>query len=367
MMAHQPKFQSESDAFIKRCYDSLKALWPPHLLHLLSSESSAAIAHQYYKDAIDRVLKQHGKVRLLIIAESHARTNNSIVGAKIKDNLPGLEDYHHHCGHLNLIHALSYGETQLLKGDHNQEKAAKTGTPQFWKLFMALAGQFDVNENGEDPLESITVKLACQAILDKDPVARIKNKLRIEQLLTERGIVLVDLSPVAFYLSSGSIKRINQTTGKVYTDRAARLSDLELSTLSRQAYDHYMRPLLEYAKPKTILMLGKGMAKRLGKERTHLFGSDFDVMTHPSANQHQSEKMMDFLVSIRDYVGDKLKDQAPPHQVKLVVEKEKKKESKILRESKKHATQKVKVSSAPKSYKHVPCLRRSKRLSNRAL
>jgi hypothetical protein len=355
--------QFQSDSFISQCYESLKAVWPPPLLHLLSSESSAAIAHQYYKDSIDRVL-QHGDVRLLIIAESHARTNDSIVGAEIKDNLPGLEDYHHHCGHLNLIHALSYGETQLLKGDQKHERAAQTGTLQFWRFFLALSGQLDIKENGEDPLENTTVKLACQAISAKDPVIRIKNKLKVEQLLRERGIVLVDLSPIAFYLSSGTIKRMNQTTGNFYTDRVKSLSSSTYKIISRKAFDHYIRPLFEYAKPKTVLMLGKGMATRLGKERTCLFGSDFDVMTHPSANQHQSEKMMDFLISIRNYVGEILSDQVPSHRLKLAFEQDKTKHlaigTRILRtagrkkakQSEQRAT-KVEASSAPKTNKRV--------------
>jgi hypothetical protein len=54
---------------------------------------------------------------------------------------------------------------------------------------------------------------------DKARLGRLQNKVRILSQIREKGIVLIDVCPVPIYSGIGNtVKRINPTTGKTYTD-----------------------------------------------------------------------------------------------------------------------------------------------------
>jgi hypothetical protein len=74
--------------------------------------------------------------------------------------------------------------------------------------------------------------------------------------LKEKGVVLVDVSPVAIYTPSEKIHRTNTKTGKPYwTKEGLRLKDYD--KIVQQGWQHYAAPILHELRPKKVLFLGK--------------------------------------------------------------------------------------------------------------
>lgn len=104
--------------------------------------------------------------------------------------------------------------------------------------------------------------------------------------MKEKGVVLVDVSPVAIYTPSEKIHRTNTKTGKPYwTKEGLRLKDYD--KIVQQGWQHYAAPILHELRPKKVLFLGKKVVSAIQdstiKLHAEYLGAEvLPVMRHPS-------------------------------------------------------------------------------------
>lgn len=171
---------------------------------------SVCIAKRYYD------YFRPEKVRVILLAESHAydddeciNINRPIIGY---DHISALE-YDGPREFVALVYCLAYGEESILE-KRDCEKSMYTinalkskGTPQFWKLFAACAGDERDSSGsfGSTLLKSKTH--VCE---------RIRSKLNILKRLRDRGIWLLDTSIVAWYISQPTEYNITQSSKMIH-------------------------------------------------------------------------------------------------------------------------------------------------------
>jgi hypothetical protein len=257
------------------------------------------------------------KVKLLLIAESHASTHESIYGAKCITSPEGIPCVPKHMGHLSLVHCLTYGEVDVLDLEECEDAvpaavlaSAKAGTNTFWKMLATCAGMVDLptpgagsgNDasdplNGPNPFKALSKKSHKSTKdadqLRKNALERIHKKAYILRKLTERGIVLIDLSPVAIYVGGGgnTTKCYNQTTGKPYHTKKDSLQAHEKIALLRAAWENYGSEVIKKRQPENVIIFGAAVMKGIGGEsvleaclKKHK-GSSLGYLYHPSSTQ----------------------------------------------------------------------------------
>jgi hypothetical protein len=273
-------------------------------------------------------------IQLLIMAESHAATDPSIVGERIDFTSEGSNQDLLNCfniGHLNLVHCLSYGEGWLLPEkeigylNSTSKRGIATGTKQFWRALAALSGEFDFNNdsttkkakltekdplgNEDETLASFNSKFAhFEAQQKRDILSgerRLAAKANIIQALRKRGILLVDVSPVPIYAGGGTETIINKTTGKPYTTKKNKLPMETYNKIIRAAWNNYAKYLLQRYRPKNVLLFGLNLEKAIGrpviqKEIEAVNGTYLGARQHPSYNCIQGRKFIPSLRQFRD-------------------------------------------------------------------
>jgi len=178
--------------------------------------NSVCIAKKYYD------YFRPEKVKVILLAESHAYDNDDRINSNRPiigyDHVSALE-YDGPREFVALVYCLAYGEESILE-NRNCEKSIHTinalkskGTPQFWKLFAACAGDEKDSSGsfGSNLLKSKT-----------DVPERIRNKLSILKRLRERGIWLLDTSIVAWYISQPTEYNITQSSKMIHKLAKAR-------------------------------------------------------------------------------------------------------------------------------------------------
>ena len=278
----------------------MKELWPKKAGYPpIEPLSSCLLANRYYVHHAP----EPSNTNLLILAESHASADPSIVGCSLKET--GLEEVNPvHFGHLNLVHCLSYGEEWLLSNekldslDKKLRRSIGAGTYKFWRLFSALSGDLDHDGNLEnDPLADKNDTHLSKLFLkiekkNKNCIERVNEKTRILEKMKERGILMVDVSPVPIYIGGGgnTSTLVNKKTGNLYTSKTQSMTDPEKRRLLRAAWKHYASALIERIRPKYVLVLGCSVMGAISKEsmadvvsngKSTFLGHVF----HPSSNE----------------------------------------------------------------------------------
>lgn len=307
------KAESEDlEARVVEAHQAIQKVWPSDSPNVAPLEpvDCCLLAHQYYSLWEPSPSSCHDRpVNLLLMAESHAATAQSLVGAQINEKFKADVP---HLGHLNVVHCLSYGESWLLEQiPKNLSKSALRGilmgTRQFWKLLAALSGDLDVKDNGYDPLQSEeTFKSAFRHIEGTEPQFREKRlqaKLSIREGLKKRGILLVDCSATPIYAGGGTKKYTNKKTGKEYTSRENKLPEKDVHKVIRAAWNCYSKYLLRRYRPREFLLLGLRIEKAIGKDAIQQeavdCGSNYlGARHHPSWNKILGSK---FLPKLREY------------------------------------------------------------------
>ena len=156
------------------------------------------------------------KVKVILLAESHAygdderiSRNGPIIGY---ENVPSCE-YDGPRDFVALVYCLAYGEEDILENRLSGETMVMSdalksqGTPQFWKLFAACAGE----KRSKDGSYGGKVLKSKTSITE-----RMKNKLDILKRLKDRGIWLIDTSIVAWYITQPTEYNITQKSKNVH-------------------------------------------------------------------------------------------------------------------------------------------------------
>jgi hypothetical protein len=246
------------------------AAFPPRFIKYLRGVAKAVqTADYYYRDYFEggtpptEVVKEEDRLKLLVISESHARTNPEIVGVDILSQYDNLVPKKYQKGHLNLVHCLSYGEAWLAG---ITDKNAAAGTLIFWKVFMILAGMID------DKITSENKKSLFAALLKENTTKekRVATKVEILDRMEERKIQLIDMTPVHLYLASGTVHRESKE-GNIYYSARDPISAGEKSNFINYSWENYTKQILLQKRPRKVLILGKTIEDSIGEKAIHDF------------------------------------------------------------------------------------------------
>ena len=263
----------------------------------------------------------------------------------VKDlNIPHVDDDEHTTGHLNLVHCLSYGESWLLEKhddsnkDDNETTFKSKGTPPFWRLLATLAGQVDIEDGKEDPLDPYIeawnngkgvsrTKADVATRMEQDHLRdtyqqlffniiggkvkrkeRVKHKVCILKTLQQRGIVFADVCPLPIYVAGGTKEAVNKKTGETYWTPSYKLSTREYKNVVGAAWEHYAVPMIQELRPQRIVVLGKKVGDAIAP-RMHLLGGELldnfvGVFNHPSDTNRQGWRYAPFLKILRGYATE---------------------------------------------------------------
>jgi hypothetical protein len=201
-------------------------------------------------------------VNAILLAESHVYTNDT--DYKESCNKAMLDSFvkNYPVNFVRFIYCLAYGESSLL----NRAVEDNFGTPQYWKIFSSCIAK------NESELNFHRLKKA-----DIPFVPRLVNKVNILQEMKRRGIWLIDASIVGIYRGS--------------------IDDPEIkATVIRDSWDCYLKDVILQAKPKDIIVIGKGVAKSLNcrlKTASSQTDAKCTVLPQPQGNRGSSEQQLE--------------------------------------------------------------------------
>lgn len=356
--------EAKLEQCVVNAHAEISKVWPKSKdVARLEPLESCILAHNYYRIWMPYKLGASNKlppVKLMIMAESHSSTNSSIVGAPCSDAL----DESLHIGHLNLIHSLSYGESWLLSEEQlkrlpqGEQRAISGGTKQFWRSLSAVGGELDVDGRvGSDYLQgkNVTTEDLNAAFshiegAKKDDTEEVREerlaaKITLVHKLRERGILLVDTSPVPIYTGGGVVTRFNKKTGTPYKSRANKLPVPVYKKVIEVAWHLYAKHLIQHYRPENVLMFGINVEKAIGKsvieeEVNSVGGLYLGATQHPSYNKIQGYKFTPSLIYLRD-VGKAVANGKKAPLVPVLPTTAKKKKSGTKKKRKRKAVEKT--------------------------
>jgi hypothetical protein len=292
----------------------IAAIWPKKETKTdVCDKESAILANAHYVDGVPE-----GRVKLLVLAESHAKTDPSALGMELKVHVDGLDtSTQRNLRHINLVHCLSYGEAWLLGEEQagkvlKKQKAISSGTPEFWKVMSILAGETDDKDldTNDDLKTNFThlqkgSKKGSKKNASKQQLERINNKVNVLKKMKDRGIVLADISPTAIYVGGGTKLVANKTTGKNYFTNNVTFPAKSKKAILRTAWDHYSRHIVEELRPDYLMILGVANYDAIGEAEllrvTNQIGTQLlPRIQHPSCSGKSAEKKPEMYRQIRD-------------------------------------------------------------------
>jgi hypothetical protein len=217
-------------------------------------------------------------------------------------------------GHINLVHCASYGEWWLILDGKALEDCPSSGTATWWKLLATLAGVVDPPKRGTDPLEGEDQEVwttvfkgmthDCGPVGSEERMQQVKNKVQILLKLKECGICIMDISPIAIFLASGSKKVIAKKSGKAYSTPIHSLKNKDYKAIMQLCWNTYTLPLIKKLKPKQVIILGEKPANAIGRPTsvTCSNGEEAKIhyLIHPSSRTYNQSKYMPILREVRE-------------------------------------------------------------------
>jgi hypothetical protein len=247
-----------------KAHTEIAAIWPKEKVMVdVCDQQSAILANAYYIHGVPA-----GRVKLLVLAESHAKTEISALGMELQVPLEGLDAS---LKHINLVHCLSYGEAWLLGEDQvdevvKKQKGIGSGTPEFWKVLSTLAGETDEKDlETQADLRQNFKHLQRGQKAERGRQERITNKINVLNKVKERGIVFADISPTAIYIGGGTKRVPNQKTGISYFTPCVKFPAKSKKAILKTAWDHYSRHIVEELRPEYLLILGIANYEAIGE------------------------------------------------------------------------------------------------------
>ncbi|CAB9499288.1 expressed unknown protein [Seminavis robusta] len=128
---------------------------------------------------------------------------------------------------------------------------------------------------------------------------RLQAKIDILERMEQRGIKLVDLTPVHIYLSSKTITKTNQEKGTTYTTRKAVIKGGPERAIIRHSWEKYIKPYLATYRPHQIVVLGKSLRDLVQEKHIQQFTQSIGVeylgtRNHPSHHFTREERIEEF-------------------------------------------------------------------------
>jgi hypothetical protein len=233
-----------------RAYEAIKADLPG----ITESLETVRLVHEYRE--YWRPERVGRKTRVVLLAESHAYTPDAerLPTADLRNLF--LASYPQ--DFVRFVYCLGYGEDDLLL----YPVPGNTGTPQFWKVFLACIHPINDNRSFA-PVQ----KSGCPSL-----VQRLKNKIRLLRTMQERGIWLLDAGIIALNRDKNNVSR-----------QVA----LEIS------WREHIRPTLDDLKPECVIVIGGGVGDALGGRLADLPFS-FEVFAGPQARMPAEEHMRQY-------------------------------------------------------------------------
>lgn len=310
---------------IQQLWDHLSVHWPEGKKEFLASVEAIALADALYRHHFPT----NGQpVRLVVLSESPAFTPTKLMKYRMDPVVAqkhGISDASA-LTHLNLVHCLSYGESWTVEGatieaDILSNRSLCSGTPAFWRVLSALAGDTDITTASDgtihDPLATEDKKEFRNAFAhvigggQKDQTVReqrLRAKVDVLRRMQERGIVFFDVCPLPIYLGGEKIIRISKKTGKEYWTPKHKLGERNYRNLVQTSFAEYALPLLCELSPERVVILGKKIESAIGGAQTIQQalpqGCQYlGVMDHPSYNRVAGIKYAPNLQRLRGYAN----------------------------------------------------------------
>lgn len=327
---------SDSLIDVEGLIDEYREIWPEELKQYFEGlPESVRLADKFYRSHCFNSrsligpgcpLSEEERPNLVVISESHGRTKPDLLGQEISEKYhESIPEQFRPAGHLNLVHCLSYGEAWLVEGGLGGNTAARSGTPEFWKMLAIMSGELTagdvpITEENWKTAFSHLAKTACEKkamsrkpagmsakseprteTKDSNPkpltpanqgeckendLARLKVKIRILIKLQERRIKLLDLSLAHIYLASGT-KTVTRKDGKgtYYTPRH-KLSQTVQKKLHCATWERYLKPLLQQVRPHNIVFVGKFAGRAISQKEIQEFCDGTGTNYHSVAIEH---------------------------------------------------------------------------------
>lgn len=212
-----------------------------------------------------------GKVRVLLLAESHIATSAADLAHRVV--LPPGLDWPGPRRFVRHIYCAGYGEPELLEGPPGAGPRPRGGTPQFWRLMAAAEG-------ADCPAWPGIARRGTGA------GARLAAKAALLRRLRARGVWLTDASLVA--LAVPAVRRHG----------GAALDALAL----RESWRLYHAALLPALAPAHVAVVGFGVARTLERELNRAFPGRWSALRQPNGARaaSQAHEMWTTLSSICD-------------------------------------------------------------------
>lgn len=292
-------------ARLQHVFAEVNKIWPLELEEYKEGmEHAAAIADKYYR-SVTAHLSKGQRMNLIVLSESHSRTKLDILDRQILPEHQDLVTKEYHKGHVNLVHCLTYGEPWLAGITSEQDGSIARGTPTFWRILSVLSGeQQHMTEDDDEYDDAFAHVVKKQA----DKTERVKAKIAVLDRMKKNGIGFLDISPIHIFLAAGVKVATNKTTGTKYNTPSKVLPASVKNAIINLCWDHYMAPLLEIARPKHFVVLGKSLTQAIGVEVLKDFAEKTDAMyhgtlQHPSARDTQGRAYLPHLLQLRDLVA----------------------------------------------------------------
>ena len=228
---------------LSECYDELSKIVPAHL------ESLAAA----------RCVEQHRfdwrptAVHTLLLAESHVLTADCELQA-MRGSPHATPERSLNKTFARFVYCLGYGEPEFAGPALPQTR----GTWQFWQLFASC-----VRHPGPETFAPL------QKGTNPSFASRIRAKLSVLEEMRALGVWLVDASPVA--LSTGS-ERVHQA---------------QYPEILKRSWRTYAEHLVSDAKPHSIVVIGKDVARVLEGELSKLHSVEVHSVRQPQGCRTQ--------------------------------------------------------------------------------
>ena len=214
-----------------------------------------------------------GKVRVLLLAESHIATSAADLAHRVV--LPPGLDWPGPRRFVRHIYCAGYGEPELLQGPPGAGAGARPrgGTPQFWRLMAAAEGP-------DCPAWPGIARRGTEA------GARLAAKAALLHRLRARGVWLTDASLAA--LAVPAVRR----HGGASLDAAA----------LRESWRLYHAALLPALAPAHVAVIGLGVARALERELDAAFPGGWSAVRQPNGARaaNQAHEIWTTLSSICD-------------------------------------------------------------------
>jgi len=227
-----------------------------------------------------------GDIKAILLAESHSKTEmDQMTSIRLDSSL--CPQYIGPRNYIKLVHCPVYGELKSIASREDKSSKRKaisndnrighrtdSGTSQFWTLLAAASRGVnympkhvcDAGNRGKYTFASDVLKVGRLAVED-----RLEAKLSILKRLQDRGIWLIDVSVIGWYISQPQQYQRSRKTNEIHRmskDRPKKSLKAASMILSFELFTkHIIREAAEEGGLNLLVLIGKELENILSMER----------------------------------------------------------------------------------------------------